>query len=98
MARLSFADSAVEAPDAGELLRAIEADPTDCESRYRLAAIHITNGDHEAALDQFLEILRTDRGFRDDAGRRGLLSVFEMLGGDDPLVGRYRSRMSSLLY
>jgi putative thioredoxin len=98
LARLSFADAAEESPKADELMQAIDADPKDCESRYRLAAIRITGGDYEAALDQFLEILRTDRGFRDDAGRKGLLSVFEMLGSDDPLVGRYRSRMSSLLY
>jgi putative thioredoxin len=98
LARLSFADAAAESPEADDLLQAIDADPKDCESRYRLAAIQITRGDYEAALEQFLEILRTDRGFRDDAGRKGMLSVFEMLSSDDPLVGRYRSRMSSLLY
>jgi len=98
LARLSFADAAAESPEADELAQAVDTNPKDCESRYRLAAIQITRGDYEAALDQFLEILRTDRGFRDDAGRKGLLSVFEMLGSDDPLVGRYRSRMSSLLY
>jgi putative thioredoxin len=63
-----------------------------------LAASYIGCGEYEAALDQFIEILRIDRGFRDDAGREGLLSVFEMLGNDHPLVGRYRARMFSLLY
>jgi putative thioredoxin len=98
MARLAFADVAATSPPADELSRAIENDPRDCESRYRLGTMHIGRGEYESALEQFIEILRIDRAFRDDAGRKGLLSVFEMLGNDHPLVGRYRARMSSLLY
>jgi len=97
MARLTFAERAAESPPTDALEQTVAADPRDCESRYRLAARRIANGEHEAGLEQLIEILRIDRHFRDDAGRRGLLCVFSMLG-DDPLVGRYRSRMSSLLY
>ena len=98
MARLEFAELAATSPPAGELRQAIEKDPGDCESRYRLGTLHIVRGEYESALEQFIEILRTDRAFRDDAGRKGLLSVFEMLGNDHPLVAHYRARMSSLLY
>ena len=55
-------------------------------------------GEYEAALDLLLEILRLDRSFRDDGARKALLSAFEMLGNEHPLVGRYRAKMSSLLY
>jgi putative thioredoxin len=48
-------------------------------------------------MDLLLELMRKDRGFGDDAGRRTLLKVFEMLG-DDPRVGQYRGRMANLLY
>ncbi len=98
MVRLTFAQVAATSPPADELSLAIETDPRDCESRYRLGALRIGRGEYEAALEQFIEILRIDRAFRDDAGREGLLSVFEMLGNDHPLVGRYRARMSSLLH
>ena len=98
MLRLTFAQVAATSPPADELSRAIENDPRDCESRYRLGALHMGRGEYQAALDQFIEILHIDRAFRDDAGREGLLSVFEMLGNDHPLVGRYRARMSSLLH
>jgi putative thioredoxin len=98
MGRLMFAEQAATSPPADELQRAIEVDPRDLESRYLLGAMHMDRGDYEAALDQFMEILRTDRAFNDDAGRKALLSVFDMLGHDHPLVGRYRARMSSLLY
>jgi len=96
--RLSFAETAAAAPPMEELQRAVKADPRDCQSLYLLAASHLGRGEYEAALENFIEVLRIDRGFRDDAGRKGLLSVFEILGNDHPLVGRYRARMSSLLY
>jgi len=41
--------------------------------------------------------MKNDRSFGDDAGRRGLLQVFEVLG-DDPRVNQYRRRMASLLH
>ena len=98
MGRLMFAELTATSPPADELQRAIEVDPRDLESRYLLGATHMDHGEYEAALDQFMEILRSDRAFNDDAGRKALLSVFDMLGHDHPLVGRYRARMSSLLY
>jgi putative thioredoxin len=96
--RLEFAEVAAASPPADELRRVIENEPLDCESRYQLSALLIGQGEYDTALEQLLEILRTDRSFRDDAARKGLLSVFELLGSDHPLVGRYRARMSSLLY
>ena len=42
--------------------------------------------------------MRRDRGFGDDAGRKGLVAVFTLLGNQGPIVSRYRSKMSSLLY
>jgi putative thioredoxin len=96
--RLGFAEVSESSPPIDELIQAIEKEPRDCESRYRLGALHVGRGEYEAALEKFIEILRMDRAFRDDAGRKGLLSVFEMLGNEDPLVGRYRAQMSSLLY
>jgi putative thioredoxin len=44
-----------------------------------------------------LQLMQKDRAYGDDAGRLGLLRVFELLG-DDPRVGQYRRRMASLLH
>ena len=96
--RLEFVEAVSDSPSEETLVKAIEENPDDCESRYQLAALKVADGDLESALEQFLEILRADRGFREDAGRKGMLSVFELLGNDDPLVARYRSRMASLMY
>jgi len=96
--RLTFAELAATAPPMEELERAVAIDACDCQSLYLSAASQVARGEYESALDKFIEILRIDRDFRDDAGRKGLLSVFEILGSDHELVGRYRARMSSLLY
>lgn len=96
--RLEFAAAAAEAPPEAELRRRVEVDADDLEARYQLAARAVMAERWEEALDQLLAIMQADRGFRDDAGRKGLVAVFEILGNQGPLVSRYRSRMSSLLY
>jgi len=97
-ARLAFAERAATAPPPEELERTVEENPSDCEARYALSAHLVARSEYEAALDQLLEILRINRSFRDDAARKGILSVFELLDKDSPLIGRYRARLSSLLH
>lgn len=96
--RLQFAVIADGAPDTSELEQAIEADPADSEARYQLSAIRVLAGDFEAALEQLVQIMRRDRAFRDDAARKGMIAVFDLLGGQGPLVSRYRGLMSSALH
>ena len=49
-------------------------------------------------MHQLLEIVKRDRGFRDDLARVKLLAVFEMAADEPELVTEYRSRLSSLLF
>ncbi len=85
------------APEASELEARLEADPDDHEARFQLALRKVVDQDYEAAMDLLLELMRRSRDYEDDAGRRGLVKIFELLG-DDPRVGEYRRRMASLLY
>ena len=98
LARLQFADLAQGAPDRGALEKKIQTDPTDSAARRQLAARCVLAGDYESALEQFMEILRRDPKFEDEAGRKGLIAIFEILGNEDPLVTTYRRRMFSLLH
>jgi putative thioredoxin len=82
-------------PDA--LLAAIAANARDSAARYELAAHLVLRQQHEAALDQLLEIVRTDRKFRDDAGRKAMLSVFNLLGGTGDIVTQFRRKLSMAL-
>ena len=48
-------------------------------------------------MDQLLEIVRRDRKFKDDIGRKTLLDVFNLLGGQHELVAEYRRKLAALL-
>ena len=64
---------------------------------FQLALRKVVERDYERAVELLLELMQKDRGFGDDAGRRGLLKTFELLGVD-PLVSCYPSRMARLLF
>jgi putative thioredoxin len=53
---------------------------------------------YEPALAQLLEIVRRDRKFGDDVGRKTMVEVFNLLGGQGDLVSTYRRLLSSALY
>ena len=72
-------------------------DPDGPEALYEQALRKVVDGDFEGAMDLLLELMRKDRKYGDDAGRRNLLRIFDLLG-DDPRVGQYRRRMTNLLY
>ena len=97
-ARLAFARIATEAPDKRALESMVSSDPENLRARYQLSAHMILTGEYDTAMDQLLEIMRRDRKFEDDAGRKGLLSVFEILGSGDRRVTRYRSKMFNYLH
>jgi putative thioredoxin len=97
-ARLAFVQTANARPDVMRLRAALETNPSDSAARHALAAHHALAGDYGTALAEWLELMRRDRTFDDDAGRRALLQAFEVLGEQDPLVTQYRRRMASLLH
>jgi putative thioredoxin len=94
-ARLQFMGAAGE--DEAALAARVAADENDLEARLKLSQLLVAAGQYEAGMDQLLEIVRRDRSFEDDIGRKTLLSVFDLLGGGE-LVSRYRRKLSSLLY
>ncbi|AFL72875.1 thioredoxin [Thiocystis violascens] len=96
--QLRFVDALENAPPEAELTARLTTDPKDSEARYQLAAHQVLRGDYAGALEHLLELMKRDRAFEDDAGRRGMLAVFDLLGGSGDLVARYRARMMNILY
>lgn len=97
-AKLDIAAQAGEVTDAKALLKQVEDNPDDLGTREQLSAVYATIGEYAQAMEQLLEIMKRDRSYNDDAGRKGLLKIFELLGNEGPLVGEYRRKMSSLLF
>lgn len=75
-----------------------EFDRASDEARYQLSALELVEEDYEGAMEQLLEIMRRDRGFRDDVGRNSLLAIFGILSNKGPLVERYRSLLMDHLH
>lgn len=95
-ARLGFAALLKDAPPAAALEAAVATDPNDLNARHLLGAHRLVAGDTEAGLEEFLEMLRRDRGFREGLARKSLIDAFNTIEDDD-VVGRYRRKMASLL-
>ncbi|TVQ93327.1 MAG: thioredoxin [Chromatiaceae bacterium] len=96
--QLGFAAIIEGAPAAAALEARLAADPNDSEARHQLAARLVLAGDYEAALEHLLTLLKRDRAYGEDAARKGMVAIFDLLGGSGDLVARYRGQMLSSLY
>ena len=96
-AQLGFVALAKDAPPVEVLQQAVAANPDDLRARHLLGVQRISDGESEAALEQFIEMLRRDRAFEDGLPRKVLIDAFRVIE-DAELVGRYRRKMSSLLF
>jgi putative thioredoxin len=96
--QLRFANLAAGAPSEDELAARLAANPKDSEASFLLAARQAATGDFATALASLLALLKRDRAYGDDAARKTMLLIFDLLGGEDPLVTAYRGKMLSALY
>lgn len=96
-ARLGFAAMLKDAPPVEVLEAAIASNPDDLRARHLLGVQRIVAGDSQTGLEQFLEMLRRDRGYQDGLPRKALIDAFRIVE-DEELVGAYRRKMSSLLF
>jgi putative thioredoxin len=96
-ARLGFAALLKDAPPAQALEAALARDENDLRARYLLGVHKLVAGDAEGALEQFIDLLRRDRTWEDGLARKALIDAFRVIEDQD-LVGKYRRRMSSLLF
>jgi len=97
-ARLALAEGAARAGDIAGLKARVEADAGDLEARLQLANAYVGRREYRDALEHLLEIVRRDRKFKDDVGRRTMLEIFTLLGADHALTGEYRKRLASAMY
>lgn len=97
-AQIRLRDQAPADDNLSELKARVEASPSNLQARFDLAAALAGAGNAEAAIDEYLEILRRDRNWNDGAARQQLLTLFEALGAADPVVKSGRRKLSNLLF
>jgi putative thioredoxin len=97
-ALLAFSDVVATHPDLRALRERVAANPSDLDLRHALAVHQLLGGDIEPALNTWMEMMRDQRGYKDDLARRSLVQAFELVGEADPIVGQTRRAMSRLLF
>ena len=97
--RLDAVDAAADLPPTDALEAQVStAHPDDLEARFDLASALIARRKYEGALEHLLAIVQRDRTFRDDIGRKTMLSVFDLAAHQPELVSQWRRKLSASLY
>jgi len=76
----------------------VDKNPKDLEARFALAQSLFALGQTEGAINNLLELVRIDRNWNDEAGRKQLVKIFNTLGPADPLTVDARKRLSATLF
>jgi putative thioredoxin len=76
----------------------LATEPKDHQARYDLAMALDAASDRDGAVAELLELIRRDRKWNDDAGRKQLVTLFEAMGFDDPRTIEGRRKLSALLF
>ncbi|MGY6410630.1 MAG: tetratricopeptide repeat protein [Alkalilacustris sp.] len=97
-AQLALARQAANAGPVDELRARVAADPADHQARFDLAQALYAAGDAAGAVDELLELFRRDREWNEGAARAQLLTIFDALKPNDPVVLKGRRRLSSMVF
>ncbi len=97
-AQIELARQAANAGPETELRVAVEANPNDHQARFDLAQALHASGKVDEAVDELLELFRRDREWNDGAARTQLLTIFDALKPQDPIVLKGRRRLSSMIF
>ncbi len=84
--------------DLEALRERVASDPADLEAQLALGRGLAAAGQYEAALETLLGVVRRDPQFADQAARKAMVDLFEVLGAEDPLTERFRGELARALF
>ncbi|WP_226645960.1 thioredoxin [Microbulbifer variabilis] len=98
MAQLELKQKAADTPEIQALQKALEQNPQDYDSAYKLAVQYSQANRHQEALELLLDILRKDMNFADGAAKQAFLDIVKSLGAGDPIATQYQRKLMTLLF
>ena len=81
-----------------ELTSLVEKNSNDKQAKLDLALVLIKESRISDAIVHLLELFEIDRDWNEEAAKSNLLTVFDTMKPDDPLVLKARRRLSSLIF
>ena len=88
----------VSSYDQAQARRAAAEHPADVDAQVKVADIELASGRVEEAFNRLLGVVRRTSGEERDQARKHLVSLFDLLPPNEPLVKKARSSLSSLLF
>ncbi|MCP4487997.1 MAG: thioredoxin [Gammaproteobacteria bacterium] len=97
-AEIEMANKLKDLPSIEDIENRLASHPDDLQALIDKSNYLTAQDDYETAMECLLRVMTLDRQFQDDAGRKALLALFDMLGGEHPSVRKYRRKMFTLLH
>jgi putative thioredoxin len=95
---IEFSDVLNANPDIAVLRNVLATNPNDLDARHALAVHRLLAADYDAALEDWLDMMRANRLYKDGLARKSLVMAFELIGNSDPRVAQTRREMARLLF
>ena len=73
-------------------------DDLDLDPMFRNSIRLAARGNHPAALDGLLDLLRQDKRYRGDLARQVFVGLLDLYPVDSPLARQYRAELASVLF
>ena len=71
---------------------------SDAAAEYKSAIDELRKKNFDAALQKFIEVIKTDRSLDDDGARKACIAIFKYLGEENEITLRHRRDFGSALY
>ncbi|RLD17843.1 MAG: thioredoxin [Caldiserica bacterium] len=84
--------------DIDKLKKILEKNPDDLEVRLRIATQYVKKGKYREALDEYLEVIKRNKKYKDEIARKLMLKVFLILGNDASLTHEYQRKLVQVLF
>mgnify|MGYP001158301186 FL=1 len=84
--------------DTQQLKNALRENPKDLQIRLDLGLALASEKHYQEALENLLEVIRQNRLFSEEAARKRMLDIFELLGPNHELTEHFRKELARLLF